>query len=81
MAKKQRTFISVEIDPDKKDEFVKRLKLDNRTATEVILGFVDEYLSSKQQEAIDLMEIRRRLEVVEQRIGIENSCLVGESTA
>lgn len=81
MAKKQRTFISVEIDPDKKDEFVKRLKQDNRTATEVILGFVDEYLSSKQQQAMDLVELRRRLEIVEQRIGIENTRLVGESTA
>ena len=81
MAKKQRTFISVEIDPDKKDEFVKRLKQDNRTATDVILSFVDEYLSSKQHEAMDLTELRRRLEVVEQRIGIENARLVGESTA
>jgi len=81
MAKKQRTFISIEIDPDKKDEFVKRLKQENRTATEVILGFVDAYLSSKQQEAMDLTELRRRLEVVEQRIGIENTRLVGESTA
>ncbi len=81
MAKKQRTFISVEIDPDKKDEFVKRLRQDNRTATDVILSFVDEYLSSKQHEAMDLIELRRRLEVVEQRIGIENTRLVGESTA
>ncbi|MDF5720195.1 MAG: hypothetical protein PUP91_06840 [Rhizonema sp. PD37] len=81
MAKKQRTFISVEIDPDKKDEFVKRLKQENRTATDAILSFVDEYLSSKQHEAMDLIELRRRLEVVEQRIGIENARLVGESTA
>ncbi len=81
MAKKQRTFISIEIDPDKKDEFVKRLKQDNRTTTDVILGFVDAYLNSKQQEATELTELRRRLEAVEQKIGIENTRLVGESTA
>ncbi len=81
MAKKQRTFISVEIDPDKKDEFVKRLKQDNRTATEVILDFVDTYLETKQHETMDLTELKRRLEVVEQKIGIENTRFVGESIA
>ncbi len=81
MAKKQRTFISVEIDPEKKDEFMNRLKQDSKTATEVILGFVDAYLSTKQQEATDVTELKKRLEAVEQKIGMENTRLVGESTA
>jgi hypothetical protein len=81
MTKKQRTFISIEVDPEKKAAFMEKLKQENRTATDVILEFVDTYLSVKKQEAADMEEFRKRLETVERLVGIENARLVGESTA
>ncbi len=81
MTKKQRTFISIEVDPEKKAAFMEKLKQENRTATDVILEFVDTYLSVKKQEAADMEEFRRRLEAVEHLVGIESARLVGESTA
>ncbi|MEC4818929.1 MAG: hypothetical protein SAK29_37490 [Scytonema sp. PMC 1069.18] len=81
MTKKQRTFISIEIDPEKKTAFMEKLKQENKTATEVVLEFVDTYLSVKKQETADMEEFRRRLETLERVVGIENARLVGESTA
>jgi antitoxin component of RelBE/YafQ-DinJ toxin-antitoxin module len=79
--KKQRTFISFEIDPVTKEQFSQRLKAEGKTVTGVLKQFVEDYLTTEEPENQDLTEVIKRLEEVEKKVGIENTRLLGEFAA
>ncbi|MBC1221287.1 hypothetical protein GNF10_23625 [Nostoc sp. UCD121] len=78
--KKQRTFISFEIDPEIREAFSQQLKSEGRTVSAVLKQFIEDYLKSTEKPQ-DLTEVIKRLEEVERKVGIENNRLVGESAA
>ncbi|WP_026736213.1 hypothetical protein [Fischerella sp. PCC 9605] len=82
-SKKQRTFISFEIDPETREAFSQQLKSEGKTVSAVLKQFIENYLSSAEQPKSpqDLTEVIKRLEEVEKKVGIENKRLVGESAA
>ncbi|NDJ21012.1 hypothetical protein GS682_05000 [Nostoc sp. B(2019)] len=82
-SKKQRTFISFEVDAETREAFSQQLKSEGKTVTAVLKQFIDDYLKSAQQEAKpqELTEVIKRLEEIEKKVGIENARLVGESVA
>ncbi|MBO3463569.1 hypothetical protein G7B40_001555 [Aetokthonos hydrillicola Thurmond2011] len=91
-AKKSRTFISIEIDPETKKAFSDKIDQEGKTVTSVLKQFIEQYLSSDTSENVpSLIEITQRLRLVEEKIqGIslennelvnKNKQLVGESAA
>ncbi len=92
VAKRQRTFISIEIDPETKKAFNDKVEQEGKTVTSVFKQFIEEYLSSETLGTLpSLIEITQRLELVEEKIqgmslenselASENKQLVGESAA
>ncbi|MBN3951953.1 MAG: hypothetical protein HWQ38_38005 [Nostoc sp. NMS7] len=81
--KRQRTFISIEVDPETKDAFNKRLGQEGKTVTGVLKQFIEDYLSKEESISSpqELAEVIRRLEMVEKKVGIENAQLLGELVA
>lgn len=79
-SKKQRTFISFEIDPDTREAFSQQLESEGKTISSVLRQFIEDYLANAAPPQ-DMTEVIRRLEAVEKRVGIENARLVGESVA
>ncbi|KYC40731.1 hypothetical protein WA1_24130 [Scytonema hofmannii PCC 7110] len=81
--KRQRTFISIEIDPETKTAFSEKLEREGKTVTAVLKQFIDDYLKAETEEVKkwDLGEVIKRLEIVERKVGIENARLVGETSA
>jgi hypothetical protein len=79
-SKKQRTFISFEIDPEIREAFSQQLKSEGKTVSGVLKQFVEDYLKSAEKPQ-DLTDVIKRLEEVEKKVGIENTRLVGESVA
>lgn len=75
----KRTFLQFLIEPEKKQKFVAKLEENGKTITDVLMEFVDNYID--ESEKIDNTEILRRLEAVEQFVGMEKSRLVGELSA
>ncbi|HYX15682.1 MAG TPA: hypothetical protein VE944_15200 [Nostoc sp.] len=81
--KRQRTFISIEIDPKTKDAFSKKLGEEGKTVTGALKQFIEDYLSKEESipNSQNLTEFVKRLEEVEKKVGIENAQLLGESVA
>ncbi len=81
--KRQRTFISIEIDPKTKDAFSKKLGEEGKTVTGALKQFIEDYLSKEESipNPQNLAEFVKRLEEVEKKVGIENAQLLGESVA
>jgi redox-regulated HSP33 family molecular chaperone len=79
MQKPKRTFLQIVIDPEKKQKFVSKVEAKGKNITDVLMEFVDNYVDDS--EKIDNTEIIRRLEAVEQFVGMEKSRLVGELSA
>ncbi|MEH1808476.1 hypothetical protein [Nostoc sp.] len=81
--KRQRTFISIEIDPETKEAFSKKLGQEGKTVTGALKQFIEDYLSKEESISSPqkLSEVIRRLETVEKKVGIENAQLLGESAA
>ncbi len=82
-SKRQRTFISFEIDPETREAFSQQLKSEGKTVSAVLKQFIENYLRSAEQPKPpqDLTEVIKRLEEVEKKVGIENKRLVGELAA
>lgn len=81
-SKKQRTFISFEIDPEIREAFSLQVKSEGKTVSAVLKQYIEDYLKSASVEKPqDLAEFIKRLEEVERKVGIENNRLVGESAA
>ncbi|MDF5732479.1 MAG: hypothetical protein PUP92_31905 [Rhizonema sp. PD38] len=82
-AKRQRTFISIEIDPEEKKAFNDKVEKEGKTVTSVLKQFIEEYMSSEVPGSLpSLIEITQRLKLVEekiQEINLENSELVNKS--
>ncbi|MBR8839504.1 MAG: hypothetical protein DSM106950_37260 [Stigonema ocellatum SAG 48.90 = DSM 106950] len=82
-AKRPRTFISIEIDPDTKKAFNDKVEQEGKTVTSVLKQFIDQYLSNEISGTLpSLIEITQRLKLVEdkiQGISLENSELVNEN--
>jgi hypothetical protein len=88
---KQRTFITFEIDPEIREAFGDRLKLEGKTITGVLKQFINEYLHSEGESKdsdSEILEMSKRLAVVEgdlavvkEKLGGENIQLLGELAA
>lgn len=81
--KRQRTFISIEIDPETKEAFSKKLGQEGKTVTGTLKQFIEDYLGKEESipSSQDLAEFIKRLEMVEKKVGVENAQLLGESAA
>lgn len=82
-AKRQRTFISIEIDPETKKAFNDKVEQEGKTVTSVLKQFIEEYLSADASRNLpSLIEITQRLKLVEEKIqgmNTENSELLSEN--
>ncbi len=92
MTKRQRTFISIEIDPETKKAFNDKVEQEGKTVTSVLKQFIEEYLITETSTGLPTLgEISKRLKLVEDKIqGLslennelarENKQLLGESAA
>ncbi|MHC5862603.1 MULTISPECIES: hypothetical protein [unclassified Nostoc] len=77
MAKRERTFISIEIDPTKKADFVAKVKSENKNVTEVLTNWIDGYLGVAG--GIDVVDLKKRVEAIEQ--ALKEGDIMGESAA
>lgn len=85
-SKRQRTFISFEIDAETREAFSQQLKSEGKTVSAILKQFIDEYLKStgevKPQDIAEVIkQLDERLEKIEKKVGIENAQLLGELAA
>lgn len=76
--KKERIFIQVQIDPDKKGKFASKVEQEGKRMTDVVLDWIDNYLN--ETDRVDVVALQRRVEALENVLK-DNATLVGESNA
>ncbi|MHC5825445.1 MAG: hypothetical protein ACYT04_58750 [Nostoc sp.] len=87
MARRDRTFVQVQVDPNKKNRFAQKLEQEGKTITDVINVWIDEYLgeSSPSVDVAELrnnvIELQQRLSVLEQALEVKERDYQGESAA
>lgn len=87
MARRDRTFVQVQVDPNKKNRFAQKLEQEGKTITDVINAWIDEYLgeSSPSVDVAELknnvIELQQRLSVLEQALEVKERDYQGESAA
>ncbi|WP_248277945.1 hypothetical protein [Brasilonema sp. UFV-L1] len=79
MARRERTFIQVQIDPAMKTRFTNKLEQEGKKITDVLLKWIEDYVNEAQN--VDVMDLKHRVEALERLIQERNSVLVGESRA
>lgn len=87
MARRDRTFVQVQVDPNKKNRFAQKLEQEGKTITDVINVWIDEYLG-ESSPSVDVGELRnnvielqQRLSVLEQALEVKERDYQGESAA
>ncbi|MCC5618073.1 hypothetical protein LC605_23905 [Nostoc sp. CHAB 5836] len=87
MARRDRTFVQVQVDPNKKNRFAQKLEQEGKTITDVINVWIDEYLgeSSPSVDVAELrnnvIELQQRLSVLEQALEVKERDYQGEFAA
>ncbi|MDF5718577.1 MAG: hypothetical protein PUP93_33110 [Rhizonema sp. NSF051] len=78
-AKRERTFIQVQIDPAMKAKFTHKLEQEGKKITDVLLKMIEDYVD--ETESIDVIDLKHRVETLERLVHEKNSALLGESAA
>ncbi|MBD2771045.1 hypothetical protein [Iningainema tapete] len=78
-AKRERTFIQIQIDPGVKSKFTSKVEQEGKKITDVILRMIEDYID--ETEKVDLVDLKQRVEALENALKENNSRLVGESRA
>ncbi|MHC5730793.1 MAG: plasmid partition protein ParG, partial [Nostoc sp.] len=60
MARRDRTFVQVQVDPNKKNRFAQKLEQEGKTITDVINVWIDEYLG-ESSPSVDVAELRNNV--------------------
>jgi antitoxin component of RelBE/YafQ-DinJ toxin-antitoxin module len=87
MARRDRTFVQVQVDPNKKNRFAQKLEQEGKTITDVINVWIDQYLgeSSPSVDVAELrnnvIELQQRLSVLEQALEVKERDYQGEFAA
>ncbi len=85
MAKEQTTKLDdqiiVRMTSETKDKFMARVKSEGKTASEVIMAWVQDYLSQQPQESPNLNQMKMEIEFLKQQVTSIQDELVGKSVA
>lgn len=71
----------VRIDKQTKDAFMERVDMEGKNASEVILGWVREYLTSTPHSKPDLAQIYADLEYLKKKVAVLEDRLAKKSAA
>jgi hypothetical protein len=80
MAKTKKAFIQFLIDPRKKEELMSKAQAEGKTVTDVLLSFVEKYLTQESVGNVDILELQRRIEALE-RESQDRKKMLGELCA
>lgn len=86
MTKRDRTFVQVQIDPEKKSKFAEKLEKEGKKITDVVNQWIDDYINEAPKVDVlelkgDVIELRQRLAILEQAMQVKEDALQGESAA
>ncbi|MEH1808488.1 hypothetical protein [Nostoc sp.] len=87
MARRERTFVQVQVESDKKSRFAEKLEKEGKTITDIVNEWIDEYLGeiSPNVDVAELknnvIELQQRLSVLEQALQVKERDYQGESAA
>ncbi|MEH1789692.1 MAG: hypothetical protein V7L23_30080 [Nostoc sp.] len=86
MTKRDRTFVQVQIDPEKKSKFAEKLEKEGKKITDIVNEWIDDYINGAEKVDVvelkgDVVELRQRLAVLEQSLATKEGELQGESAA
>ena len=85
MAKERTTKLDdqiiVRMTSETKEKFMARVKLEGKTASEVITAWVQDYLSQQPQESPNLNQMKMEIEFLKQQVTSIQDELVGKSAA
>lgn len=79
MDKQKRTFLQFVISPEKKQKFVDKIEQKGKNITDVLMEFVDNYIDESKQ--VDSVELRDRIEKIEEYLKTERAELTGKLAA
>jgi uncharacterized protein YbcI len=87
MARKDRTFVQVQVEPSKKGRLAEKLEKEGKKITDIVNEWIDEYLgeSSPDVDVAELknnvIDLQQRLSVLEQSFHTKEEVYQGESSA
>ncbi|MBN3951905.1 MAG: hypothetical protein HWQ38_37765 [Nostoc sp. NMS7] len=86
MTKRDRTFVQVQIDPEKKSRFAEKLEKEGKKITDIVNEWIDDYIDGSEKVDVvelkgDVIELRQRLVNLEQSLQNREGELQGESAA
>ena len=73
--------IIVRMTSETKEKFMARVKLEGKTASEVIIAWVQDYLSQQPQESPNLNQMKMEIEFLKQQVTSIQDELMGKSAA
>ncbi|WP_234711099.1 hypothetical protein [Nostoc punctiforme] len=69
MAKRDRTFVQVQVDPDKKNRFAEKLEGEGKKITDIINQWIDEYLGESPAD-VDVTELKNNVALLQERLSV-----------
>lgn len=71
----------VRIDKETKNKFMKRAEIEGKNASEVLLGWIKDYLAQEPQELPDIRQVHTELEILKKKLAFLEDEVTKKSAA
>lgn len=78
-ASSDRVFIQIQVDQERKTKFANKVRSQGKTITDILISWIDDYLD--ESEKVDVIDLKKRIEALENKSHQRDSLLMGELSA